>query len=466
MLPSEPYVDNRPVFSIDDDEEGSRRRTVILPSSVHPEVRSVRGKRGWRTKRAAMKDAAFEAYKALYEFGLVNDNLLPLASKPELKFGELPELPSLIEVSEQYDPWVELAHSWSSPDTHRQQISVRQNGVLVDVLPMALTVPAIVPTLEPLTLFWDQRTTFTLLFDPARPVPLATPESIQQMRVITATFLQAVSPRLADTPDDFVALFGPDIPEAELGRWINANKGHEPALDVYPLRSGFHAIEMGIVRDCTDYNKPLIFKRWLVSEADSPSPVVDLECDPLPRRRNLLSRQIFSEGPDQEASNVASNIASKVRIIPAATCTIDSLPFAQSIFGLFISAIVERLAATLIAAKLCKAVLKDVGFSSIRHVITAITTPSAQAGTNYQRYEFFGDSVLKFTISCQLFFEHPNWHEGYLSECRTENVKNSRLTRIALDTGLDAYIISKLFTPRKVVCTVDFGENTSHSCQA
>lgn len=392
-----------------------------------------------------MTDAAFQAYKALYEFGLVNDSLLPLASKPDLESGERPELPSLIDVSQQYDPWVDLAHSWSSPDMHRQQIRVQRNGTLVGELSMALTVPAILPAIDDLTLFWDKETTFTLSLGSATPVPSSALENAEGMKVITAIFLQAVNPRLVTMQDDFVALFTPDIAEAEMRRWINTYKGRKPALDVFSMGGSRRPIEMGIVRDCMDYDKPLIFRRWLVSDADSPSAGLELECDPLPRRRNLLSRQTLAEGTDVEASGLAS----KPYVVPAASCTVDHLPFAQSLFGLFISAIMERLAVALIAAKLCDTVLNGVGLSSTRHVITAITAPSAQAGVDYQRYEFFGDSVLKFTVSCQLFFEHPNWHEGYLSESRDQSVQNACLTRIALDAGLDAYIITNPFTPRK-----------------
>jgi hypothetical protein len=44
-----------------------------------PGVRSTKGIREWRTERSAAKDASFQAYKALYEAGLLNDHLLPLS---------------------------------------------------------------------------------------------------------------------------------------------------------------------------------------------------------------------------------------------------------------------------------------------------------------------------------------------------------------------------------------------------
>lgn len=80
----------------------------------------------------------------------------------------------------------------------------------------------------------------------------------------------------------------------------------------------------------------------------------------------------------------------------------------------------------------------------VSHVFTCRT----QSATN-QRYEFLGDSILKFIVSTQLFVNHENWHEGYLSEDRAILVSNSRLARAALDTGLDSFILTKPFTGKR-----------------
>ena len=201
----------------------------------------------------------------------------------------------------------------------------------------------------------------------------------------------------------------------------------------------------GVIRDISRYGEPLLFKRWVVSEGS-----IELECDRFPRRRNFLlpqtlaNTQLASPGDEPETPN-----SSKTRIVSAENCTVDKLSFEKSIFGFFISVIVDRLESALLATKLRDTILRDVGFQSTHHIITAVTTPSAQAATDYQRYEFLGDSVLKFTVSCQLYIQHPNWHEGYLSEGRDAIVQNNRLARAALDAGLDAFIVSKMFIPRK-----------------
>ena len=56
---------------------------------------------------------------------------------------------------------------------------------------------------------------------------------------------------------------------------------------------------------------------------------------------------------------------------------------------------------------------------------------------------------MKFIVSTQLFVDHENWHEGYLSEGSAILVSNSRLARAALDTSLDSFILTKPFTSKR-----------------
>jgi dsRNA-specific ribonuclease len=103
----------------------------------------------------------------------------------------------------------------------------------------------------------------------------------------------------------------------------------------------------------------------------------------------------------------------------------------------------------MVANQLQQTILKDVPFRDIQHVVEAITASSAQWVTNYQRYEFLGDSILKFVVSSQLFVDHRNWHKGYLLVRRASLVSNTRLARAALDAGLNVFILTKPFTARQ-----------------
>lgn len=442
ILPSQPYVDNRPEISFEYDGQGRRRGLVKLPNSVHPKVTRTEGQRWWTTERAATKEVAFHAYKRLYEFGLLNDNLLPLTRKPELRFSDFDKMPAMVEVEEIYDPWTDWAYSWASPDIHQSRILIRLNETDYQLC-MTLTGPTVLPSLDPVTLFWDSDNIFTLEFDVAQKVPIVPTQVLAQMREITALYLQSPSSKQLKPERDFVTLFGPDVLLNDMSGWMLQHNGADPAMEVYTEERPLSLI--GIVRDRSRYNERLLLKKWIVSYVDGQS-VVQLECDPLPRRRNLLQKATLAT-----TNNLAEEgpTSKKARTIPAEDCTVDKLPFSNAIFGLFISAILDRLEATLVATRLCETILQDVGFNGTGHVLTAITAPQAQGPSNYQRYEFFGDSFLKFTVSCQLYMQHAHWPEGYLSEGRDIIVQNTRLARAALETGLDGFIITKMFTPRK-----------------
>lgn len=443
VLPVDEYVDNRPMFSFEEDISGLIRGTVTLPNSVHPAVRQISGQKWWRTERAAKKETAFQAYQALHAYGLVNDNLLPLTRKPELRFTVETSLPSVMECSEQYDPYVELAHAWSSPQLHQTVMTVTNSvsGLVNEDLSMSIILPRLTAMPDPIPLYWESEFPLIATLTPATPLVGATLDTVQTMRKITGIYLQAPSSRVRPPARDFVTLFVPNIPHEQLDGWTSQYEGAEQAIDLHARDATISPV--GIIRDAAKYSEPRLFRKWVVPDEDVKRPL-ELECQSLPRRRNLLQIGTLSAvGEDGEPG------PAKIHVIPAAGCTVDRLPAARAMFGLFISAILDRIEATSVAHKLNETILKGVGIQNLGHVLTAITTPLAQAATHYQLYEFFGDSVLKFTVSCQLFFTQPKWHEGYLSESRDKLIQNKRLARAALDTNLDSFILTNRFTPRK-----------------
>jgi Dicer dimerisation domain len=81
-------------------------------------VRHAQGRNAWRTEQAAIKDAAFQAYMALYKAGLLNDNLLPLISERTLEEEVQNEAPLNVGISGQFNPWVDAAKLWSTSDLY------------------------------------------------------------------------------------------------------------------------------------------------------------------------------------------------------------------------------------------------------------------------------------------------------------------------------------------------------------
>ena len=60
---------------------------------------------------------------------------------------------------------------------------------------------------------------------------------------------------------------------------------------------------------------------------------------------------------------------------------------------------------------------------------------------NYERLEFFGDSVLKLFTSKVLYENYTNYPEGKLSKIRSILVSDLTLSKIAFEIGLDNLII-------------------------
>ena len=311
---------------------------------------------------------------------------------------------------------------------------------------MILTTPAAIPSVRPFALYWDSETTFTASMESSQQVTSIGADSIGLMRDITHTLLRSThSDYMTDDRKDFIALFSPEINEKEFGNWLNANRGRRLALQQFHLGNANHSL--GFVRTSELHGIPHIFYQWRtptdVEEIEGTE--IQVECLPLPRRRNFLHCATLS---DKTADEEMDNNLRRERLFPASSCTIDLLPFEQAKFGLFIPSILQHVEVLMVATERRQTVLKVVPFNDIQHVVEAITPSSAQWVTNYQRYEFLGDSILKFVISSQLFVDHGNWHEGYLSERRASLVSNTYLARAALSAGLDAFIRTKAFTAR------------------
>jgi dsRNA-specific ribonuclease len=450
-LPHLPYVDLHPTFTFSEDKETHLiNATVVLPSCLSSPVRRKSGLRWWRTEHAAMKDAAFQAYVGLYRADLLTDNLLPFPHERVVEWDAADKLPSTIEIQAQFNPWVELGKAIAQPDLHQTRVSIRQhNKERESDLRVILRTPFALPPIWPTTLYWDSGTTLTARFEKLQQERLLSPDSMGLVRDITHTLLRSVhSDYMPDDRKDFVALFTPEISQKDFEKWLKANRGRRLALQEFHLHRANNSL--GLVRTSLLHGIPHIFHKWHTSTdiEEIEKIEVQAECLPLTKRRNFLRPATLSDKTIDQADHSTDDSLLKALLFPANSCTIDLLPFEQAKSSLFIPSILHHVEVVMVATQLRQTVLNNVPFTDIQHVVEATTASSAQWVTNYQRYEFVGDSILKFVISSQLFVDHKNWHEGYLSESRASLVSNTCLARAALDAGLDAFIQTKPFTAK------------------
>ncbi|XP_078169437.1 endoribonuclease Dicer homolog 3a-like [Carex rostrata] len=82
-------------------------------------------------------------------------------------------------------------------------------------------------------------------------------------------------------------------------------------------------------------------------------------------------------------------------------------------------------------------------------ILEALSTLRASEDFSFERLELLGDSVLKYAVSCSVFFKYPNKHEGQLSNTRTQIICNATLYRLGIRQNIQAYIRDEAFEPRR-----------------
>lgn len=431
-------MDLQPKFYFQESFYGLITGNVTLPNCVDSSVRTAASGWEWKSERMAKKDAAFQAYVALYKKGLVNDNLLPLLlGKDEEVMPDIETRASVEEVSEIFNPWASIAKSWMEPgeSLKKKLISItrpdRPTLYLVIIFPQGL------PALESFTIYWDNEITYSISITDTTPMSVTDIPFIPIMRQVTSTIFQAVHiNRMPAGRDDFLALFIPHIGEGLLQSWLEESAGNVPATEI--LNTNPNAASYGLIRDQARYAAPHTFKEF----ADDGT----IKVIRLPKRRDFLHRSFASKSDTENEMDCSEKPA---LFLPLESSTVDKLPMEYVECSLLIPSIMHRLWRQALALDLYSAVFEDQGFLNLDYVITATNAPSANENSNYQRLEFIGDSVLKYLVCVNLYATQPSWPEGYLSRAKDQAVANSRLSRAALAVGLDRYIVTKTFTARK-----------------
>lgn len=196
----------------------------------------------------------------------------------------------------------------------------------------------------------------------------------------------------------------------------------------------------GLVRVKGQADRAYIFRRIVPRhQTDDGQPGIVLTA--FPKRRDFLHPV-----PERQGVNVAYTAEETFAI---AECKVDNIPFSHALFAAFTPSVIHRLDIELLVQDLQATVLRDIGIKDTSLVLEAISAASSGEPVDYNRLEYLGDTVLKFCVHLQVTAQHPNWPEGYLSMEKYRLVRNSTLTKAALEAGLDRYILTKPFTGSK-----------------
>lgn len=426
----------RPEFFFVEDDSGFVTCTVTLPNCVKPSLRSVRGGRAWHTERAAMKDAAFQSCVNLFRAGLLNDHFLPLSRDWREADVQSQQTCTRTGKDTQLRPFARMARAWATPVLHQATVLVRCSRTN-EQLSMSLTTPEQLSNIPGTLLYWDANTTFEVGLVDSVQMRSISANTVEHLRAITKLLDRSThSDQSFNHKSDFVFLFGPGIDDDQIPGWLKANEGRIDMMNV--VRDKGRRID-GLVR-CARFNgTPLVFSGLASGTEDQDDP--GITCTRLFKRRNFETPNTLTDRSRATPIPGLKQTSATVQL-SASECTVDLLDYTYARFNLFIPSLLRHIEAFTVARHLRETILQDVPFRNTAHIVTAITAPSAGRATDYQRFEFFGDAILKFQTSVQLFADHSNWPEGYLSQRRDSLVSNARLARAAVDKDLGCFILT------------------------
>ncbi|KAK5733531.1 Dicer-like protein 2 [Elasticomyces elasticus] len=422
------YVDTRPDYFAEKTADGLKwAATVTLPSFLHQDIRTASSRETWLSEAAAIKDAAFEAYVALYKAGLLNDNLLPLVKEPVVEEGEHVDQPSLIEVADRLDPWAVLAAKVIYDTSQWYSTVVTFEGA--DLGSIRIVLPAQLLQAEYFELYWNEEITYSVTIAATQPVTLR-PAQLEVLRNNTDMVMRTVheSRMPAERSTDFVLLF--DLQDCyDFEPTTSTGSRFIPGPQLSNMDASIPT-ELGLVRVRGRPGLPYRLQR-LDGER--------LILTRFPKRKNFL-RPV----QQQQTNNIAYTTEEAYLLNES---SVDMVPLRSCLHATFFPSIMHQMEIRLLAQDLQATLLKDVNITNTSLVIEAITAPSAGELSDYNRLEYLGDSILKYCASLQVVAQHPTWPERYLSLEKSRLVRNSTLCQGALRLGLDKYITTKPFAP-------------------
>ncbi|KAG5983695.1 hypothetical protein E4U55_007444 [Claviceps digitariae] len=449
VLSAGEFVDSRPDYIIHRHEESTPPKlsaTVLLPSFVPTKLRVVDGKFRWLSEKNATKEVAFQAYRALYDAGMVNQHLLPF------KYDDIPgveERAPEVEVEALFDPWIAVANAWKQAE----------QAWLYSM------------TFHDTEHFGERKFDVMLPIKLDQWVPIQTYMSLEDICRLECDSCRSISAAEAiNLPDHTSSLLALHYAH----RWTVEERSHVIKICVRDENMSikdiggreFDACDEKmtggnyLIRDLTSTpyhylglvsRKPPAHQIQAGAHDDDSAPedVPYLIVKKWTRRTDFL-HPVYNESSSSTTTTTTTTTTKLYpQVLPLPWAKVDTLPLKYARLGMLIPSVMHEIEVMLIVKELSETLLRGVKITRFDLIREAISSGNANEPVNYERLEFLGDSVLKFVAAIQVSAIEPDWPEGYLSFFKDRLVSNSRLSRAAIDTRLAKFILTKVFTGQK-----------------
>ena len=438
-MPKIPYVDSVPVFQCNE-RDGLIFAEVRLPMAVPSAARTARSLRGWQTERAAIRDASFQAYKGLYEHGLLTENLLPMEIKPDIEDDFVKQRQEFNHVGYRVNVWD--AGTLTPGSLFRTTVSV-SNGRQERLGPkLALLTEVDLACVGTFKLAAEGEQIVNIECQPCGRVGNISEGVRAMLTSCTHTLMKSLRARYELSLDNLAVLVTPDLSLEELPRWLDLCSGEVAAQESF-RKLGSDDKTSKLVVSTIFRDIFAVFKEWHYGEDEDGQLALEVACKQLPRRRNFTRAKLRAQ--QQESQLDDAEYQNDEIIVPAEGCLLRKVPVEYNASMRFLPSIFYHVEMILAGQRLQVDLLSDVQFRGIPELVQAITCPQTTLQDNYERLECLGDSILKFHTTSQVYCDRPNWHEGYLTRQRNVLISNIALAKAAVGCRLDRFILKEPF---------------------
>lgn len=360
---------------------------VILPVSVDESVREAHSKGRWTTEKNARRDAAFEAYVALYHGGLVDDHLLPHEAVDQddiALFAAIEKRPNFAEADQQIDMWPQVAEQWLDVRA-LQHTTVTVSCAGRQWIDISMLLPIALPDIPEFVLHWDAHHTLEMIIGRSSSLPKL--PNIEAAKEATHLILHSVfGNRMNPNRHDFMALFIPLLASGTtsgLDRWLRSHKGTTKIGHLHPdsLSDGHHTFDItqmissnyGLIRDLTQYEASYIFLHsrqatlddFLDEDAENLGQMID-EPELVLAVKKFPKRLDFLHAIDGQ---ITKEQGLGIRSVRARSCEMENLPWRMALFAALVPSLLHIIHKTMLVSH---AIVNTVGL--IWDAVIAATT--------------------------------------------------------------------------------------------